>query len=243
MNKTKKAIIFLVILSFFASPVILMADNIDSTYKYSWGENIGWMNWKPSYAGTDYGVTVYNECLTGYIWAENAGWISLNCSNTDSCATVDYKVSNDGAGNLSGYAWGENVGWINMNCSNTNYCGTVNFKVKTTWTANTAPTVTAVSTYRGENEVTVFESGEVITFKSTASDPDGGDTIKLYICDSLDCTNCQPGNTSGCYAVTETGVTTNPSATYTSSMCEYGTHEYWAKVCDNHNACSDIMPL
>jgi len=138
MNKTKKTIIFLTILSFLALPVILMADNIDSTYKYSWGENIGWMNWKPSYGGTDYGVTVYNECLTGYIWAENAGWIKVgdtSCTGSDCCQSGtsygyendsngtdddgdgvvdDWGVNNDGNGNLSGYAWGENVGWINF---------------------------------------------------------------------------------------------------------------------------------
>ena len=136
----KNLIIFvpsLVIIALFF-PILLMADNIDSTYKYSWGENIGWMNWKPSYGGTDYGVTVYNECLTGYIWAENAGWIKLgdtSCAGGDCCQTGttkgyendsnstdndgdgvadDWGVNNDGSGNLSGYAWGENVGWISF---------------------------------------------------------------------------------------------------------------------------------
>ena len=51
---------------------------------------------------------------TGYAWGENIGWISLNCSNTSSCATVDYKVSNTVSGNLGGYAWSENAGWINF---------------------------------------------------------------------------------------------------------------------------------
>ena len=144
MDKTKKVIIFLIILSFLALPVILVADNIDSTYKYSWGENIGWMNWKPSYGGTDYGVTVYNECLTGYIWAENAGWTKVgdtSCAGGDCCQTGtikgyendsngadndgdgvadDWGVNNNGSGNLSGYAWGENVGWISFSCTNCN---------------------------------------------------------------------------------------------------------------------------
>jgi len=135
--KIKRPITILVIIALFF-PILLMADNIDSTYKYSWGENIGWMNWKPSYDGTDYGVTVYNECLTGYIWAENAGWIKVgdtSCAGGDCCQTGttkgyendsnstdddgdgvvdDWGVNNDGSGNLSGYAWGENVGWINF---------------------------------------------------------------------------------------------------------------------------------
>jgi len=423
MNKTKKVIIFLIILSFLVLPVILMADNIDSTYKYSWGENIGWMNWKPSYGGTDYGVTVYNECLTGYIWAENVGWIKLgdtSCAGGDCCQTGttkgyendsnsadndgdgvadDWGVNNDGAGNLSGYAWGENIGWINfkpnydgsdhpvvinssgeftnyawgenigwinMNCSNTNYCVTVNFKVKTSWSAISIPTVTtqavsaitattatgngnitstggencdkrgfvygttsqadpgnvapassgytssveatgsfgtgaftntltgltAGATYYvrayahnsagydyGDSEVsfiannpptitsvsikiesgickiegstTVCKSGQTITFESVASDPDAGDTIKLYVCKAGDCANCLPGTTTNCWAVTGTGVATNPSATYNSSTsaacagtppCEYcSSCVYYAKVCDNHNICSTIV--
>lgn len=83
---------------------------IDSTYKYAWNENTGWLNF-----GTSEGNVVVSDTeLTGYVWNENAGWISLNCSNTDSCGTVNYKVSNDGSGNLSGYAWNENTGWINF---------------------------------------------------------------------------------------------------------------------------------
>ena len=107
-------------------------------------------------------MTVSDVALTGYAWGENTGWISLNCSNTNSCGTVNYKVANDGNGNLSGYAWsentgwinfgvftnsvvinssgeftgyawGENIGWISLNCSNTNSCGTVDYKVKTGW--------------------------------------------------------------------------------------------------------------
>ena len=131
---------------------------IDSTDKYAWGENIGWINF-----GTAEGnVHITDSVLTGYAWSSKAGWISLNCSNTDSCATVDYKVANDGAGNLSGYAWGENMGWIDLNptnggvsvdsngefsgyafgpkigwivfnCVTTNSCATVDYKVKTDW--------------------------------------------------------------------------------------------------------------
>ena len=81
---------------------------------YAYGENIGWINFNP----TGGGVQLKDNELVGYAWGENTGWISLNCSNTDSCADnsgVDYKVENDGEGNLSGYAYGENIGWINFN--------------------------------------------------------------------------------------------------------------------------------
>jgi len=81
---------------------LVYADNIDSGSHYAWGENVGWINFKPLHG---VGVTVSDAGLSGYAWAENMGWINLNPSlggvlNTD--------------GQLSGYAWGENVGWINF---------------------------------------------------------------------------------------------------------------------------------
>ncbi|MDD3498416.1 MAG: fibronectin type III domain-containing protein [Candidatus Moranbacteria bacterium] len=145
----------------FASVIYVTAtdsDNIDSQYKYAWNENAGWLN----FGSSDGGVMVKDLELTGYAWSENLGWISLNCSNNNSCSTSDFKVSNDGEGNLSGYAWGENVGfinfaptnggvaidfegvfsgyawgenigWIAFNCSNLNVCANSDFKVKTSW--------------------------------------------------------------------------------------------------------------
>jgi len=135
---------------------------ISSTNRYAWSENAGWIDF-----GTSEGnVIVSDTALTGYAWGENVGWISLNCSNTDSCATVDYSVTNDGEGVLgghawsenfgwilfapdnggvtinssgifSGWAWGENVGWITFNCSDTSSCATVDYKVSTGWRAVT----------------------------------------------------------------------------------------------------------
>jgi len=92
----------------------VFAENIDPNNdgsQYAYGENVGWINLQPLQGP---GVTVTDTGLTGYAWGENIGWISLSCTNTNSCATVEYGVKNDGAGNLSGYAWGENVGWINF---------------------------------------------------------------------------------------------------------------------------------
>ena len=124
---------------------------IDTISKYAWGENIGWIDF-----GGLGDVRVTDAGMTGYAYGENIGWFSLNCSNTNSCATVDYKVANDGNGDLSGYAWsenlgwidfsavsinsdgeftgyayGENIGWLSLNCSNTDSCATVDYKVKT----------------------------------------------------------------------------------------------------------------
>ncbi len=132
--------------------------NIKAEYKFAWSENGGWFN----FGSGDGGVMVADSSLTGYIWSENLGWISLNCSNNNSCATSDYKVSNDSEGNLSGYAWGENIGWVNFaptnggvhidslgefsgyawsentgwivfNCQDLDVCAVSDFKVRTTW--------------------------------------------------------------------------------------------------------------
>ena len=83
---------------------------IDSTNRYAWSENAGWIDF-----GTTVGaVTVTDSALTGYAYGENIGWISLNCSNTSSCGSNPYAVTNNGNGTLSGYAWSENAGWINF---------------------------------------------------------------------------------------------------------------------------------
>ena len=139
-----------VLWGFFSAPIALASNTdgtIDSTYKYAWGENLGWINF-----GTSGGnVHVTDAGLSGYAWSENYGWINLNPSKSG--------VKNNGYGILSGYAWGENLGWINFsgvaidtegnftgyatvvntnsrisfNCSNTDSCSDSNFKVKTDW--------------------------------------------------------------------------------------------------------------
>ena len=85
---------------------LAQAGNIDPDNQgdqYAWGENVGWINFKPSQGP---GVTVTSSAVTGFAWAENIGWINLN--------PINGGVKNDGQGNLSGFAWGENVGWINF---------------------------------------------------------------------------------------------------------------------------------
>lgn len=91
----------------FSAVDIGFAENIDPNdddSQYSYGENVGWLNFEPSEGP---GVTVSSTELTGYVWAENIGWINLSPASYGG-------VVNDGAGNLSGYGWGGNVGWINF---------------------------------------------------------------------------------------------------------------------------------
>ncbi|MDO8468781.1 MAG: S-layer homology domain-containing protein [Candidatus Peribacter sp.] len=148
---------------------------IDATNRYAWSENAGWID----FGSTEGNVHVTDTALSGYAWGETVGWISLNCSNTSSCSTVDYKVTNDGegalggnawsenlgwiqfaptnggvtigsAGDFAGYAWGENIGWIVFNCSTTSSCGTVNYSVSTDWRPSSArPTSSSSSAQAG----------------------------------------------------------------------------------------------
>jgi hypothetical protein len=55
----------------------LFAQNIDPLNdgsKYAYGENIGWLNFKPALVD---GVTVGDSIVTGFVWCEYIGWINL----------------------------------------------------------------------------------------------------------------------------------------------------------------------
>ena len=102
----RMAISILAALLIGAAAEIVQAGNIDPDNQgeqYAWGENVGWINFKPSQGP---GVTVTSAAVTGFAWAENVGWINLS--------PADGGVMNDGLGRLSGFAWGENIGWINF---------------------------------------------------------------------------------------------------------------------------------
>ncbi len=97
--------------------------NIDNVLKYSWGENVGWFNWRDADGGGA-GIRVLPTHLSGYAWGENVGWIHFGdgtpgdgqlYANADG---TDYGVNVHPTTNaLYGYAWGENVGWINFDTS------------------------------------------------------------------------------------------------------------------------------
>ena len=107
------------------------ADTIDPNdegSQYAWSENTGWLNAEPLGDGGP-GARIWETRAEGWIWAENIGWVSLSCTNTASCSTIDYEVTNDGTGNLAGFAWSENAGWVSISCENTLSCGTVDYGV------------------------------------------------------------------------------------------------------------------
>jgi len=60
--------------------------------------------------------------ISGWAWSDNIGWISFSCSNTNSCGSVNYRVSVAGNGDMSGYAWSDNIGWISFNQGDSGSC-------------------------------------------------------------------------------------------------------------------------
>lgn len=60
--------------------------------------------------------------VSGWAWSENIGWISFNCTNLNTCNSVNYGVNIDSAGIFSGYAWSENIGWISFNQNDLTNC-------------------------------------------------------------------------------------------------------------------------
>jgi len=107
INKVGKNLLLLLLLTgLLMSADFAFASNtdgaIDSTYKYAWGENIGWIN----FGCDNCDVHITDSGLSGYALSENIGWIYLG------------DITNDGEGNLSGYAWSENAGWLKFNPTN-----------------------------------------------------------------------------------------------------------------------------
>jgi len=106
---------------------------IDSTYKYAYGENVGFID----FGSTAGNVHITDSVLTGSAYGENIGWINLsgvtNSSGTlsgyawgENVGFIDFsKVTIGDDGVFSGSAYGENIGWITF--------GTTNNKVVTDW--------------------------------------------------------------------------------------------------------------
>ncbi|TSC90893.1 MAG: glycoside hydrolase [Parcubacteria group bacterium Licking1014_17] len=199
---------------------------IDSSDKYAWSENLGWVN----FGALQGSVIISDSDMSGYAWSENGGWVSLNCSNTDSCATVNYGVKNTVVGSLSGYAWGENIGWINFqptaggvtinkdgyfegyawgenigwvnfNCSNQNSCGAVDFKVKTSWRPGVlggqGPTPTPIPTTNGPGGPVVTANPTISSSPTTTPAVSFGPTVLPVVTPTPSASVLQPPMNSG----------------------------------------------
>lgn len=95
--------------------IVHATTNISSTYPnyYAWNDIVRWMDFN-----TNDQVIVQSLQLRGYA-SSSFGDISLDCETTRnnnicSGANGNYKVVNDGAGNLSGWAWNDIIGWISF---------------------------------------------------------------------------------------------------------------------------------
>ena len=86
--------------------------NIDASQKWSWGENVGWMNWRDANGGVD-GVRVSPDYLRGWIWCENVGWINVGDGSPN------FGVNIDENGDMYGFGWAENIGWVNFDTRTT----------------------------------------------------------------------------------------------------------------------------
>ena len=93
------------------------ATTINSTDKFAYGANIGWINWQGDTAN---GAVIGEYVCSGYIYSANVGWINLgngaptNGVQYQNISASDFGVNHDGAGNLRGFAYGANIGWINF---------------------------------------------------------------------------------------------------------------------------------
>lgn len=105
-------------------PLLVSATStINEPEKYSYGANIGWMNWRPSLID---GVEIDEYVVSGYIYGANVGWINLgdgtptnNIQYSNASATdfgINYQIDPmlPGKAILRGYAYGANIGWINF---------------------------------------------------------------------------------------------------------------------------------
>lgn len=63
---------------------------------YAWSENTGYIDFDKVLIDTSSGV------FSGYAYGPNIGWISLNCDNTSTCDTVDYKVTTEWSETVNG---------------------------------------------------------------------------------------------------------------------------------------------
>jgi hypothetical protein len=102
--------ILVIILFFGVTRYASASTNISATTNqhWAWNDAIGWIDFYNT--GN---ITVSASQLTGYA-SSSVGYVSLDCGTAPGwgCSPANYKVTNDGAGNLGGWAWNDEVGWI-----------------------------------------------------------------------------------------------------------------------------------
>jgi hypothetical protein len=104
-------------------PLSPESSTINPTEAFSYGANIGWMNWRPSVAD---GVEIDEYVLSGFIYGANVGWINMgdgtpaNNIQYSNASAADFGINYQidpmlpGKAILRGFAYGANIGWINF---------------------------------------------------------------------------------------------------------------------------------
>ena len=87
---------------------------------YAWSENIGWIDFNCSNAGTcgtaNFGMAINpaTSVITGMAWSENIGWVSANSSDLNGCPTAPCTATVDNTGAMRGWMraiGADNNGW------------------------------------------------------------------------------------------------------------------------------------
>ena len=99
------------------------ATNINDTNAYSYGANVGYMNWR---GDGENGVVLGRYIVSGFIYGANIGWIHMGDGTPDNGIHYSNASATDFGVNtvtfpdvpdvlyLRGYAYSANVGWINF---------------------------------------------------------------------------------------------------------------------------------
>jgi hypothetical protein len=115
--KKRNLILLVLALTVSFDEVARAATTINSTNKFAYGANVGWIDWR---GDTNSGAVIGEYVCSGYIYSANVGWIHLgsgaptNGIQYQNISGNDFGVNHDGAGNLRGFAYGANIGWINF---------------------------------------------------------------------------------------------------------------------------------
>jgi len=156
------------------------------------------------------------------------GWIDLPIATSPTISGVNYWLGvwgsyigggyvrtryDTGSANQGGYQSGE-PSTFSPTLDNNKY------SIYATYSTH-RPTITSVSLDMSDPKVCKIigsdpfcNSGPGITFNSVASDPDTGDSIKLYVCKENFCQGCGPDDTGSCWAYSDSASTTNPKAVF-----------------------------
>lgn len=122
-NPMRRAGRLLALVLVLAPPIGQAASTINPSNPYSYGANIGWMNWRVSSAD---GIEIGEYVCSGYIYGANVGWINMgngvpvnhiqysNASATDFGVNYSIDPAQPGYAVLRGFAYGANIGWLNF---------------------------------------------------------------------------------------------------------------------------------